>query len=303
MSNRHRSDRDSRYAYSEARVATVPDIPGSLWRAFVDYRPRRYPKVTGLLLLWLFGLFAVFMSPAPVKITPEKLARYDQLVLQAQGDSKVRAVAEQRLWEATVYAEDAKVWFWRFRSPHNGIVKERLTKQSEAQAAVTKLNRQRAAIMSEAKSQLGLWSDAGIEESRQSFWKSFEAGKVFGRRQTLWDAVITVIGGQERNAMGLLLKVVFSALVNFTIGMISSIFVFTFKLPWILADYNPGWISGLTFFMVALLGAVSVITGFLAAMYGTSAAGVYAAVTLVNSNSRLQNSQNRHGGNIGYHHD
>jgi len=32
------------------------------------------------------------------------------------------------------------------------------------------LNRQRAATMSEAKSQLGLWSDAGIEESRQSFW-------------------------------------------------------------------------------------------------------------------------------------
>ncbi len=63
-----------------------------------------------------------------------------------------------------------QVWFWRFRSPHNGIVKERLAKQSEAQAAVTKLNRQRAATMSEAKSQLGLWSDAGIEESRQSFW-------------------------------------------------------------------------------------------------------------------------------------
>jgi hypothetical protein len=62
-------------------------------------------------------------------------------------------------------------------------------------------------------------------------------------------------------------------------------------------------ISGLTFFMVALLGAVSVITGFLAAMYGTSAAGVYAAVTLVNSNSRLQGSQNRHGGNIRYHRD
>ena len=68
-------------------MATVPDIPGSLWRAFVDYRPHRYPKVTGLLLLWLFGLFAVFLSPAPVKITPEKLARYDQLVLQVRLDT------------------------------------------------------------------------------------------------------------------------------------------------------------------------------------------------------------------------
>lgn len=73
--------------------------------------------------------------------------------------------------------------------------------------------------------------------------KSFEAGKVFGRRQTLWDAIVTVIAGQERNAMGLLLKVVFSALINFTVGMVSSIFVFVFKLPWILADYKPGWVS------------------------------------------------------------
>ncbi len=63
-----------------------------------------------------------------------------------------------------------QVWFWRFRAPHNAIVRDRLAKQSNAQAVVTKLNKQRAAIMSEAKSQLGLWSDAGIEEARGSFW-------------------------------------------------------------------------------------------------------------------------------------
>ena len=63
-----------------------------------------------------------------------------------------------------------QVWFWRFRSPHNEIVRERLARQSVAQAAVTKLNKERAAVMSEAKSQLGLWSDAGIEESRETFW-------------------------------------------------------------------------------------------------------------------------------------
>lgn len=302
MANRYRAE-SNRYAYAEARVAQMPNVSSSLWQAVSNYRPHRSPKATGVLVLWLFGLFAVFLSPAPVKITPEKLARYDQLMLQAQGDPALRVSAEQRLWEATMHTDDAKVWFWRFRVPHNAIVTERLAKQSEAQAVVTKLNKQRAATKSEAKSQLGLWSDAGIEEARGGFWKSFEAGKVFGRRQTLWDALLTVLGGQERNAMGLLLKVVFSALMNFTIGMVSSVFVFTFKLPWILADYNPGWISGLTFFMVAVTGAISVITAFLAAMYGTSAVGIYAAVTLVNSNSRLQDSQQRRGGNIRYHHD
>ena len=61
--------------------------------------------------------------------------------------------------------------------------------------------------------------------------------------------------------------------------------------------------SGLSFFMVALTAAISVVTGFLAVMYGTSAAGVYAAVTLANSSSRLQDQQYRRGGNIRYHHD
>lgn len=300
MANRYSSNP---YARRDVRVRQVPTLSGALWQGIRNYSPQRYPRATGLLCLWLFGLFAVFLSPAPVKITAESFARYDQLVQQAQGDHKVRQVAEQRLWETAMYTEEAKVWFWRFRSPHNEIVRERSKHQSEAQAVVTKLNKQRAAIMSEAKSQLGLWSDAGIEEARASFWKSFEAGKVFGRRQTLWDAILTVLGDRERNAMGLLLKVLFSALVNFTIGMVSSIFVFTFKLPWLLADYKPGWISGLSFFMVALTAAISVVTGFLAAMYGTSAAGVYAAVTLMNSSSRLQDQQYRRGGNIRYHHD
>lgn len=49
-------------------------------------------------------------------------------------------------------------------------MRERLAKQSVAQAAVTKLNKKQAAMMSEAKSQLGLWSDAGIDESRETFW-------------------------------------------------------------------------------------------------------------------------------------
>ena len=62
-------------------------------------------------------------------------------------------------------------------------------------------------------------------------------------------------------------------------------------------------ISGLAFFLVALIGAISVITGFLAALYGTSAAGLYAAVSLVSANSRLQAPQSGRGGHIRYHSD
>lgn len=133
MTDRDRSHRSSRSAHTEGRVAQVPDLSDSLRRAVSGYRPHRYPRSTGIFALWLFGLFAVFLSPAPVKITQEKLDRYTQLVtqveatpvhsgwftsfvvyqycpaLQAQGDPKVRAMTEQRLWEATMFTEEAKV--------------------------------------------------------------------------------------------------------------------------------------------------------------------------------------------------
>ena len=54
--------------------------------------------------------------------------------------------------------------------------------------------------------------------------------------------------------------------------------------------------------MIALTGALSVITGFLAALYGTGAAGIYAVVTLSNPN-RLQGPQQGRGGYVRYHYD
>ena len=82
MTDRYRSNRSNRSAYAEDRVVQIPDLSESLWRAVSGYRPHRYPRSTGILALWLFGLFAVFFSPAPVKITQEKLDRYTQLVTQ-----------------------------------------------------------------------------------------------------------------------------------------------------------------------------------------------------------------------------
>ena len=43
---------------------------------------------------------------------------------------------------------------------------------------------------SDAKAQLGVWSEAGVAEGRKLFWDSFETGKVFGRRQTFWDGLV-----------------------------------------------------------------------------------------------------------------
>lgn len=89
MTDRYRSDRSNRSAYAEGRVVQIPNLSDSLWRAVSDYRPHRYPRTTGILALWLFGLFAVLLAPAPVKITPDKLDRYNQLVVKVCRDMQI----------------------------------------------------------------------------------------------------------------------------------------------------------------------------------------------------------------------
>lgn len=84
MADRYSSYRTTR---QDVHVIRPPNInAGSIWQAAASFRPQRHPRITGMFFIWLFGLFAIFLSPSPVKITPEKLARYDQLVLQASGN-------------------------------------------------------------------------------------------------------------------------------------------------------------------------------------------------------------------------
>lgn len=38
----------------------------------------RKPKLASILALYIFGLLAVFLLPAPIRVTPEKIARFEK---------------------------------------------------------------------------------------------------------------------------------------------------------------------------------------------------------------------------------
>jgi len=63
-----------------------------------------------------------------------------------------------------------QVWFWRFRSPWSGRVRELQRTEKAARAVVSQLHKVHAAKLSEAKAALGLWSEMGMDESRALFW-------------------------------------------------------------------------------------------------------------------------------------
>lgn len=55
---------------------------------------------------------------------------------------------------------------------------EKMAKERAAYAIVREHDRHLEALISSAKAELGLWSELGLGEGRQLFWKSFQAGKV-----------------------------------------------------------------------------------------------------------------------------
>lgn len=85
-------------------------------------------------------------------------------------------------------------------------------------------------------------------------------------------------------------------------GMVASVFIFVFSLPSFLWSYQPSFISGLAFFVIAAIGALSVISGFLLALYGAGATAVYSIATM-SPNVRIGAGPRRRASNLRYHYD
>lgn len=89
---------------------TPQQAPGSqLFQALRQAKLHKNPKVLGVGFLWLFGLFAVFLSPAPVRITDQKMEKFEQRLKILADTDAPRQKAEQRWLEAELEVRNAKV--------------------------------------------------------------------------------------------------------------------------------------------------------------------------------------------------
>ena len=85
------------------------DAGAQLFQALRNAKLHRNPRVIGVLFLWLFGLYAVFLSPAPVGITDETMARFDERIRILGETEKPKQIAEQRWMREEAAVRDAKV--------------------------------------------------------------------------------------------------------------------------------------------------------------------------------------------------
>ncbi|OQR95938.1 hypothetical protein THRCLA_07448 [Thraustotheca clavata] len=245
------------------------------------------PSVRRLTVLWLLGLFLMLLAPAPVKVSEEMKQQYESMVVEA---AHVENYGET--WAEVVSAEEdlqrVKVWFWRFRPEHRQQVYVQQTIVDAAREKLEALEQQREQKMREAKAFVGLWSDHAVDEARDRFWTSFESGKVFASRRTFWQMVFTVLDSREENIYGLIIQWIFVTIINFTFGLIGSLFYFTFSVISMVFTYQPDPLSATAFICLALLGAISLVATYLLGIYAMAAGAVYGVGKLAANNARLE---------------
>lgn len=125
---------------------------------------------------WLCGkcACAVAASGVPCKpclsgcVPPPRVQVASWLQVEKLDASLAGAYEEWAQLDANLY--HSKVWFWRWREPYRTKVLEKQPAVDAARARFDVIAKQQEQIFSDAKSQLGLWSEAGVGESRDLFW-------------------------------------------------------------------------------------------------------------------------------------
>ncbi|TMW56100.1 hypothetical protein Poli38472_008748 [Pythium oligandrum] len=246
-------------------LALVKELAGRAWQS---------PKVKTGVGMWAIGMFFMLLAPALWTVTPEMKVQYETMVIDAANLPGYQE-AYVSYTEAQAYADEAKVWFWRFREPYNKIVPERQRTADKLQAEVERLDAIREQKMKHAKAYVGLWSDFGMAEVRQRFWDAYDRGKVFAQQQTFYHMLMHVLTTRDEEILSTIINWVFVALTNFTTGLLGSLFYFFFSLISMVYSYQPDPFSATAFVILAFVGGASVIASYLVAIYGMVASGAY----------------------------
>lgn len=244
------------------------------------------------LSLWAIGLFIMLFMPALYVTLPSEEAAFTTSMEKAMNiDGYASAVEDWNLEMEELGS--LKVWFWRFRSPYDQQVTTQQERVNEAYSLVLSLEMIRDEMMNKAKSKIGLWSSYGLLEARDRFWKAYEAGKVFAQRQTFYQLFFSLFESNSRDNSLItnILSWIMKALLNFTFGLLGSLFYFSFTLLSLIVTYQPSVLSGMVFYTAFLIGAAAVVITALVSIYTMTASGVYILGKAAMKQARLQEEQ------------
>lgn len=233
--------------------------------------------VIGVMLCLLFGGFTVSNN--------QKL-KFEEKLQTIDYDSYERAALD--LDNAEHDYRRSKGWF----SCDEYCQTNKKTYDS-AKVRFNDIKSQTERAVSDAKAGVGIFSQFGINETRDLFWTRFTQGKRFASNQSKFDALFIGISsmGRDEGLVSYLLRVLLSTLFNFTIGMFGTVIAFIFGLYGLIQTYQVPLFYALIFFLFASLAALSFAATWLLGIYAAAAGTVYVGAKLIASNMRIEGGE------------
>jgi hypothetical protein len=106
----------------------------------------------------------------------------------------------------------------------------------------------------------------------------------------MWDALFMGFRkmGRDESWGEYALKMLLQILMNFSFGMIMTLGVFVFGLWGLIQSYQPSFLEGLTFFLLATAAGFATVATVLIGMFGTAGGAVFGVAKIAEAQMRLQ---------------
>ncbi|CAM9776656.1 unnamed protein product [Ectocarpus sp. 4 AP-2014] len=234
---------------------------------------KRHPVISAS---WVVGLLVSTLASG---YTPSTTAvqNYENKMIGLDDESVMRAHGEMVYWN-DIYRR-SKGMFWTCDEQCTANRKE----FERRQKIYLDLNKIYLKGEADAKSELGIFSEDGVEETRDLFWRKVSGGKQFAKRATMLDVMFVGIDTASRRDEGLatiVARIAFRFVVNLTMGLFMAVFQFLFSMWTVIWSYQPDPLSTLAFAAMAALGAVSMLATWLLGLAAVGVTGVYTVAKL-----------------------
>lgn len=235
---------------------------------------RRHPIKLSLNILGLILLFAATgYRPSPAATAAYAAALPSASLLAAERSAGSEAATARAIYSAS------RGWFWTCDAACTRY-------RAAADAADTKWALARDATeasMRKAKSELGLFSSAGVDEARDQFWRSFAGGTAYAKRATLWDALFVGMRsmGRDEPLLNFVLQMAIRLITNLSVGIFGGVMHFFWEVVGIIRSYDPSIFTAVGFFSLCLLVGASFFVSAITALFGGAALVVVGGANLL----------------------
>jgi len=277
--------------HQELALPSISDMGTLVVRGVTTFAKKNKITTTSYLLGILFLVFV----GSGTQLTLSQKRQYNAILNTIDLESEFQASSYYAQTQAAYHA--SKGWFFACDS----TCQRNKKRMEQAKQKLDHVRAQGYVKLRQAKSLVGIFSQVGVEEVKESFWEYFGAGKAFAKRQSMWDAMFmgmrTIARGRDESMMEYILKVLIQVLINFSIGLFMALVTFVLGLWGIVKSYQPNPLTAVIFFVGASCAAFAFVSTYLLLMYGAAAGTVYGVAKVAESQLRLQQEQQQGRGN------